>query len=126
MPKRRRRLDPILMEEMVHALGEGPEDPVWLLVAAGMFRDDMPWLYELAVDAYRAATEGAQGDVDRAMGRLLRTTETFARGAFPPEAFGIDPRDAYMLFEVLRRAAPRVSARVRRPPRKRRPEPAQE
>src|SRR5215472_11538137 len=37
-------------------------DPVRFLLIGSLFRDDLPWIYELGVDAYRAATTSDFGE----------------------------------------------------------------
>jgi hypothetical protein len=51
--KRRRRISPRMMSEMMHVAARELPDGLQLVVIASQFRDDFPWLYELAVDAYR-------------------------------------------------------------------------
>ena len=60
-PSRRRRLrsfHPMMFEELVHMFPDDPGDPTALLMMASVVREDMPWLYELLVDAYREAKAG--------------------------------------------------------------------
>lgn len=40
-------------------MGDEPTYPIIVLMAAGLVRDELPWLYELAVDAYRAAHDAS-------------------------------------------------------------------
>jgi hypothetical protein len=103
--RRRRRFHPMMFEEMIHmtrATAEGPEDPLIILLIASMLRDDMPWLYELGVDAYRAASHGTPAKTSRALGRFLRAIETIEQ--LPPlaESMGIYPREFHMLMREMR------------------------
>lgn len=103
--RRRRRFHPVMFEEMIHmtrATAEGPEDPLIILLIASMLRDDMPWLYELGVDAYRAASHGTPAEASQALGRFMRATETIER--LPPlaEISGIHPREFHMLMREVR------------------------
>ncbi len=61
--RRRMRFDPMMFEEMMHMGGGKPGDPFRLLFLASMFREDMPWLYELGMEAYRAAKSGLPEEV---------------------------------------------------------------
>ena len=57
-PFRRRKLNrfhPMMFDKLMHISG-GQGDPVGVLMAASMIRDKAPWLYELAMEAYRALT----------------------------------------------------------------------
>jgi hypothetical protein len=58
--RKRNRLPPGLISEMSHQMGIGPGDPVRVLMLTSLLRDDLPWLYELAVDMFRASGEGKQ------------------------------------------------------------------
>ncbi len=71
--RRRRRLHPMMFEEMMH-LFKGPGDPVTVLMAASMIRDDAPWLYELAMEVYRAAKSGDIKAMERELNRLRQFT----------------------------------------------------
>jgi hypothetical protein len=55
--RRTRRIHPMMIEEILHMSGD-PSDPVGILVVASLIRDDLPWLYELAMEVYRAAKDG--------------------------------------------------------------------
>jgi len=57
--KRFRRFHPGMFDEMAHMMSMKSPDPyLGLLIIASMLRDDVPWLYELGLDAYRAARDG--------------------------------------------------------------------
>jgi len=55
--RKRRRFHPMMFEDMMH-MSEEPGDPVAILMAASLMRDDAPWLYELALEVYRAVKSG--------------------------------------------------------------------
>jgi hypothetical protein len=55
--RRTRRIHPMMIEEILHMSGD-PSDPVGILMVASLIRDDLPWLYELAMEVYRAAKDG--------------------------------------------------------------------
>ena len=82
--RRMRRFHPRMFEELMHMSGE-PGDPVTILMAASMVRDDMPWLYELAMEVYRAVKGGNLEAIDRAMNRLGRFSEVMMQGPFMEE-----------------------------------------
>jgi len=54
MKRRMRRFHPRIFGELMHMLPQGANDPVALLIFTSMFRDEMPWLYELGREAYDA------------------------------------------------------------------------
>ena len=53
-----------------------PGDPVSILIAASLVREDAPWLYELAMEVYRAVKSGDWGAIEREVARLDRFSGT--------------------------------------------------
>lgn len=93
--RRRPRLHPM---ELTHMVGTGPDDPIVLLVLASMVREEFPWLYELGIEAYRAAKAGgATKEAKDALRRFRRAAEVVMHGPWPLEESGFDPR----MFEML-------------------------
>ncbi len=82
--RRMRRFHPMMFEELMHMSGE-PGDPVAILMAASLVRDDMPWLYELAMEVYRAVKAGNVEAIEREMERLRRFSKMMRRGPFMEE-----------------------------------------
>jgi hypothetical protein len=114
-PRRwRRRFHPFMVEEVVHMVARGPGDPVAVLVIASMFRDEMPWLYELGMEAYRVAKQGSREATRDALERFRHAFHMMARGPFLKES-DIDPEMFHMLEHELERL-------IRRPPRGHEPE----
>ena len=69
--RKRRRFHPMMFEEMMHMGGE-LGDPVAILMVASLMRDDAPWLYELAMEVYRAVQLGDAEGIQREMERIQR------------------------------------------------------
>jgi len=90
----RRRFHPMLVEDMLHMSGEH-NDPIGILIAASPLREDMPWFYEIAQDAYHALKAGDTDAAEKDVKRLSRLTEFFMHGPFMKE-FGGD--EAHMLM----------------------------
>ncbi len=57
-PKKRSKMSYEFVRYLMDRVAEGPGDPTILLIICSMFRDDLPWLYELGMDAYRSAKGG--------------------------------------------------------------------
>ena len=91
----RRRFHPMMFEEMMHMGGEG-NDPIGLLLAASMVREDMPWFYEIALEAYHAIKAGDIEAAERASKRMSRVTEMFMHGPFMEE-FGNKESHMFMM-----------------------------
>jgi hypothetical protein len=101
-PFRRRRLrhfHPMMFEEMMHMAGD-PNDPLGILMAASFIKDDAPWLYELAMEVYRAAKSGNPMAIQHEMERLHRVSEFMMHGPFMEE-FGFGSREAHMFCREL-------------------------
>jgi hypothetical protein len=122
--KRMRRFHPMMIDEIMHRAGE-PGDPVAILMAASLIRDDLPWLYELTMEVYRAAKSGDVESIENELKRLRRFSE-FAMPVPMMEEFGfIDSKETHMIARdfprMLERALMRAieikkaRRRVRRP-----------
>ncbi len=99
--RRLRRFHPMVLEEMMHMAGE-PGDPVGILMAASVIRDDAPWLYELAMEVYRAVKSGDPAAVETEIARLQRFSEFTMRGPFMEE-FGFGDKESYMFVREFPR-----------------------
>jgi hypothetical protein len=99
--RRWRRFHPMMVHELSHMIGAKPGDPVALLVMASLFRDDMPWLYELGMEAYRMARDGTAEEAITARRKFQRAAEHMRHGPFGPEEDGMDPRLMHMMVREL-------------------------
>jgi hypothetical protein len=98
-PYRRRRLrrfHPMMFEDMMHMSGD-PGDPVGILMAASLVRDEAPWLYELAMEVYRAVKTGHPAVIEREISRLRNFSEFALRGPFMEE-FGFGGKETHMFL----------------------------
>jgi len=109
--RRMRRFHPMMFEEMMH-LSEEPGDPVAILMAASMIRDDVPWIYELAMEVYRAVKSGDASEIEREMKRLERFTEYTMHGPFMEE-FGLGGKESHMFLMEFPRMLQRTLARLK-------------
>jgi len=87
--KRYRWMHPGVVLELAEMIGERPDDPITILILASMFRDDLPWLYELGVDAYRAIRNRHPDALSTAQ-RFRRAARHLMHGPFAEEV-GVDP-----------------------------------
>jgi hypothetical protein len=62
--RRRRRALPHAMFEMVHIMGRDMPEGMQLVILASQFRDDFPWLYEMAFEAYRKISAKESGAME--------------------------------------------------------------
>lgn len=91
--RRRRRFHPMMLEDILHMSGK-LGDPVGILLAASMIRDDAPWLYELEMEVYRAAKSGDTELIKYEINRITHFSEYMMHGPFMDEFGG--GKDAYM------------------------------
>jgi hypothetical protein len=99
-----------MLEELMHISGE-PGDPVAILMAASIVRDDMPWLYELAMEVYRAVKSGNAESIEREMSRLRRFSEVMLRGPFMEE-FVSGSKESHMMAMEFPRMLEHMLART--------------
>jgi len=103
--RRRMRFHPMMMMDMMHMGRRGPNDPVRLLMLASFFREDMPWLYELAMEVYRSMKAGLSEDAARARHDFRRALEVCMHGPMGEE-MGLDSEMHHMLMRELERTFP--------------------
>lgn len=103
--KYRRRLSPSMLMDMTHSISDDPNDPLQILVFFGMFKDDVPWLYELALDFYRAITSNNRTQARAAHRKLTRALELARRGPML-ELLGGDSKMLHMMLMDARELMP--------------------
>lgn len=104
--RRYRMMHPKMFMELQHMIGERPDDPIMILLLSSTFRDDLPWLYELGVDAYRAIRT-CQPDAYSAIDRFRKAAKSIMRGPFMEE-FMMDPMMFDMTFHEIERYCERL------------------
>ncbi len=105
--RRMRRFHPMMFEEIMHM--SEPGDPVGVLMAASLVRDEMPWLYELAMEVYRTVKDGDVENIENEMRRIRRISEFSLRGPFMEE-FG--NKDTHMIAMEFPRMLERTLMRA--------------
>jgi hypothetical protein len=95
--RKMRRWHPMMFEEMMHFSGD-PGDPLGILMAASVVRDDAPWLYELAMEVYKAVKSGDRKIIEIEMTRLRRFSELSMRGPFMEEFGGWSGKETHMFL----------------------------
>lgn len=99
--KRMRHFHPMMMEDLMHMSGD-PADPVGILMAASFVRDEAPWLYELAMEVYRAIKSGDPESIEHEVTRLRRFSERTMHGPFM-EMVGFRDEESFMFFREFPR-----------------------
>jgi hypothetical protein len=107
--RRMRRFHPMMFEELMH-MSDNPGDPVGILMAASIIRDDAPWLYELAMEVYRAVKSGDRVAIKEEMDRIQRFSKVALQGPLMEELeFG--GRDAHIFLMEFPRMLQRMLSR---------------
>src|SRR5258708_1759791 len=91
--RKRRHLHPMMIEELMHMTKPG--DPMGLLAMIGLFREDMPWLYELGIELYRAIQRGNATQIRKAGNLFHQALESTTRG---PLARELQDRETFYFF----------------------------
>ncbi|WP_173976561.1 hypothetical protein [Magnetospirillum sp. LM-5] len=86
---------------MARHISQGRRDPVFILMAASAFRDAAPWVYEIALEAYRAMKSGKGASPSRAYHKFLACIDMLAESPFGEE-LGIDRKVIYVTRDALR------------------------
>ncbi|MBL0011039.1 MAG: toll/interleukin-1 receptor domain-containing protein [Nitrosomonas sp.] len=130
--KRMRKFHPMMFEELLFhpALRESRNGPAaaWLLFMS-VFRDDIPWLYDMGLDLYQALRIGDLDQISSARKDLLSILEATTRGPFFHEMLRPEDEEIYFLVRHIpemidrflaplldREESPRERVLVRRPP----------
>lgn len=80
---RGRRFPPEMVHETVMmAVGRDGRPGLAALIATSFVRDDVPWLYEMAAEVYRASIRGDAGAERRGFQEFLRSCRDAAHGPF--------------------------------------------
>jgi hypothetical protein len=88
---------PPMMRELFHELSGSEDDPIQIVVFASFFRDDVPWLYELGLQAYKTIIARDIQGSRRALRSFQRGLKLVTHGSFGRE-FGVDRERMHMLL----------------------------
>jgi hypothetical protein len=70
--RRKMRMHPRFIEELGFFSGQDGGGPMPLLMLAGMYRDELPWMSEVLTEAYREIRDGSEETAERILLRLRR------------------------------------------------------
>lgn len=119
--QRIRRFHPMMFEEIMHMAGK-LGDPIGILITASLVRDDFPWLYEIAVETYRAVKSGSQKAAEEALMTLRHVMEFTMRGPFM-EGFAMSSKETRMIMReslrMMEHMIHRYLEQIKKPPPRR-------
>jgi hypothetical protein len=97
--RRFRRFHPMMFEEMMHIGGE-EGDPIGILLAASVVRDELPWFYEIAQEAYHAIRSGDVETAEQEIRRIHHMAKMLVHGPFMEE---LGTKEMHMVMMELPR-----------------------
>lgn len=98
--RRMRRFHPMMFEEMMMGGFEDGPDPIGILIMCSLFREDMPWLYEVGLETYKAIQAGDERATERALDRFRRVAKMTTRGPWM-EDMGVSMKEMDMFMMEL-------------------------
>jgi hypothetical protein len=96
--RKSRRFHPMMFEEMMHMGEMDRGEPIGLLIFASFVRDDAPWLYEIAMEAFRAITSGTQKSIDQIRQAIKMLRDFPMRSPMFEELGMMDRKETHMLM----------------------------
>jgi hypothetical protein len=96
---RRGRFHPMMLREMMH-MSPRSSPALGVLILASMFRDAMPWLYEMGLEVYRVAKQGTPAELQDAAREFRQAVEFSIHGPLSPELFSRS-KEMFMIMEEI-------------------------
>lgn len=119
--RRHRRVDPMMLDKLAHLAHRASPNSAGLpvLMMFSTFRDDIPWVYELGLQLYRAIQTGNPLAIERARDTVASAIETSLReGPFLFDMLGIPvEKDLMLRLEITLHEILRMDRLVRVPKR---------
>lgn len=109
--KRSRRFHPMMMEQLLMhpAFRETRDGPATiLLIMFSAFKEELPWLYELGVELYRALRGDDRQQINRALKSFNTTFELIVSDPFLHDFAGPEGEDAFFMARQLPKIIDRV------------------
>jgi hypothetical protein len=80
-----RTFNPSMLLKMTRMMSRDEGDPIGILVLASILRGDFPWLYELGLEAYRAAKRGYSENAINALVKFRNVADLTVHGPMSEE-----------------------------------------
>jgi hypothetical protein len=99
--KRMRRFHPMMFEDMIHMGQSKKPDPfMGFLVMVSLLRDDVPWLYELGMEVYRASRTNRRSALKESLVRFRHAIKFTLHGPMMDEMM-MRSREGHMMLREL-------------------------
>jgi hypothetical protein len=96
---RRGRFHPMMFRELIH-MNSSISPAFGVLIMASLFRDNMPWLYEMGTEIYRTSKHGSSDELQAAVREFRHAVEFSVHGPMSREFFGRN-KEMFMAMEEL-------------------------
>jgi hypothetical protein len=93
------RWSPLIINAMAGDIQRRSDAPIGILIIASLFREEIPWLYEIGVEAYRAARSGNARETEESL-RMFRDAAEFTARSHSLDELGLSSRVVDMLNEL--------------------------
>lgn len=114
MRRKRHRFHPMMMlDEFLHMSNEF-DDPTGLLLLIGLFRDELPWLYEVGLEFHKAIKSGNHAQMKKAHRSIMIALEMTRHG---PLGEGIRDKETYVFLREMPQILDRYFERAINKPR---------
>lgn len=89
------RFHRMMIDDLASGLVAGPGDPIGLLIMVSFLRDDLPWLYELGLEVYRAIKADNPMEIEHSVMVFSRALEIAIHEPF------FENKEAHMMLREL-------------------------
>lgn len=103
--RKRHRVHPGMILDMSRQLSFRSRDPIQIMMLATLVRDEIPWLYELALEFFRTRRISHGRFNDYARKQLQEALQMLERGPYAEE-IGVDPFILHAMRKELKAFAP--------------------
>lgn len=100
-PRRGNRIHPMMLGELMHMSSREVSRSTSILIAASLFRDQLPWVYEAGIEAFRVAKSGDKIATREALDEFRLLADMSLNGPWGREMFGRS-KDMMMMHEEYR------------------------
>ena len=98
---KRGRLHPQMLNEIVYSSPNNNPPALRILIIASMFRDAMPWVYELGIEAYRQFKDGPSAKAHDTLIEFRSILEASMHGPWARDLLGRNSKEQYHFLEEI-------------------------
>lgn len=104
---KRSRFHPMMLREFMHFGHKTSSSDLDILFISSLFRDSMPWIYELGMELYRSIRNGDRDEVEKIAYEFRHAIEFSIHGPMSKELFGRS-KEMYILMDEIEPILDRV------------------